>query len=311
LLEGLAATRPDPGAPLPEGFGALLDEGLLEAWSTAGGVLANLRPDHIVIVDYRNVGAFAAIEEYDKKTPVTLLALGSDDYNLACPHFTPIFARADGVLTVSNWESKVIEASQAGTDKVHRIGAPLSTNPSERSEPNGWVGDNDYVLVVTGAASREIHEETELARILRLHRPQTRVAISHPDAFIVWHNGRHTKSWAIEKRSDMNRLMAWATVTVDLRPGELLARRCLDSLLRDTPIVVPANSRARQHAECGGGGLWYSTPGELAWCVDALLDPAIHRTFAAQGRAYAEAEYGSTERFVTRVSEACGLPARA
>jgi hypothetical protein len=101
--------------------------------------------------------------------------------------------------------------------------------------------------------------------------------------------------------------MAWARVTVDLRPGRLFARRCIDSLLYGTPIVVPHDSRAREHAERGRGGLWFASPGELTLCVEALLEPSAHDAFADQGRQYAESEYGSTDHFIHRVVEGCGL----
>ncbi len=104
-------------------------------------------------------------------------------------------------------------------------------------------------------------------------------------------------------------LASWLghAVTVDLHPGSLFARRCLDSLLYGTPIVVPHDSRAREHAEQGRGGLWFTDPSELIWCIEAMLDPSTRDTFGAQGRAYAEEQYGSTDRFIQRVTSACGL----
>ena len=101
--------------------------------------------------------------------------------------------------------------------------------------------------------------------------------------------------------------MAWARVTVDLRPGPLFARRCVTSLLFGTPIVVPAGRRAREHAERGRGGLWSSNASELVWGVEALLDPPTRAAASAQGLAYAEEEYGSTDRFIDRVVAACGM----
>ena len=53
------------------------------------------------------------------------------------------------------------------------------------------------------------------------------------------------------------------------------------------------------------------SPAELTWCVEALLEPSTHDAFADQGRAYAEAEYGSTDRFIDRVVEGCGLASAA
>ena len=46
---------------------------------------------------------------------------------------------------------------------------------------------------------------------------------------------------------------------------------------------------------------------ELTWCIESLLDPAVAATFGAQGTAYAEDGFGSTDRFIGRVVAACGL----
>jgi hypothetical protein len=190
---------------------------------------------------------------------------------------------------------------------VHRIGAPLAANPSALTEPNTWVGSTDYILVVTHSGAEEDHVETELSRLIRLRFPDNPVGICHTDCFRAWHQGRVSQGWAVERASDMARLMAWARVTVDLHPTRLLARRCVDSLLYGTPIVVPDESRAREHAELGRGGLWFSNAAELTWCVEALLEPSTGTTFGAQGQSYAQAEYGSTDRFIERVLASCGL----
>ena len=112
---------------------------------------------------------------------------------------------------------------------------------------------------------------------------------------------------AVERSSDVARLDG-------LGPGHrrsptrtLFARRCVESLLYGTPIVVPHDSRAREHAERGRGGLWFANAPELAWCIEAMFDPPIREAFSAQGRAYAEAAFGSTDRFIERVLAACGL----
>jgi len=143
--------------------------------------------------------------------------------------------------------------------------------------------------------------------MLRVRFPENPVGIAHNDAFCAWHKGRVNKGWPIERSSDRDRLMAWARATVDLRPGRFFARRCVTSMLYGTPIVVPHDSRAREHAERGRGGLWFTNPTDLSWCVEAFLDPETRAVFSAQGRAYAEAEYGSSDRFINRVLDACRL----
>lgn len=284
----------------------LMDQGLIEPWDSAPGVLAELQPDLIVIAGHANVGALAAVDRSRSGAPVALVALGSDGQSLAFPHFNPLFDRAVTVLAVTERERTLIIESH-GDDKVHRIGAPLGANKSALSEPNTWVGDTGYILVITDVRSDEPHEETELSRLVRVRFPDIPVGIVHRDSFCVWHHGRLSRGWAPERSSDLARLMAWARLTVDLRPGRLFARRCIDSLLYGVPIVVPEGSRAREHAERGRGGLWFANPAELTWCIEALMDPAIRDRLGEQGRAYAEEEYGSTDRFIDRVTSACKL----
>lgn len=211
---------------------------------------------------------------------------------------------------------------------VHRIGLPGAADPTALREPNTWVGDTGYVLVLANAPGepveppdeddpesrrayeqREARPEATLARLLRFAFPDVPVGIASTRDFSVWHQGRLSMGWPIERSSDLARLVAWAAVTVDLRPGPLVARRCIDSLLYGTPIVVPAESRAREHAELGRGGLWFSSPGELVWCVEAILDPEVGPVLGSQGKQYAEQHYGSTTGFITRVLDAVGLEA--
>ena len=313
LIEGLSETGASGDVPGSPELSSLLDQGLVGPWGDASDILSALQPDLAVIAGHQNVGALNAVDRHDPGLPVTLLALGADADSIAFPHFASVCARADTVLAVTESERLAIVEHHGRPDAVRRIGAPLSANPSALSEPNGWVGDTGYLLVLTGVDSEdEEHPEYELSRVLRLSFPDRPVGITHTDAFCAWHGGRLNEGWPIERSSDLARLMAWARITVDLRPGRLFARRCVDSLLYGTPIVVPADSRAREHAQRGRGGLWFENPAELAWCVESLLEPPTHDTISAQGLSYAEEEYGSTDRFVERVAEACGLaPATA
>jgi hypothetical protein len=190
---------------------------------------------------------------------------------------------------------------------IQRIGAPLAANPSALTEPDLAVGSTDYALVIADVDSREEHWENRMVDIMRMRFPDRRLAVSQNDALCVWHRGRPERGLPVQRSGDLARLMAWARVTVDLRPGRLFARRSIESLLYGTPIVVPADSRARQHAELGHGGLWFANPAELTWCVEAMFDPEIRTSLGAQGRVYAEREFGSTDRFIERVTTACGL----
>jgi hypothetical protein len=293
--------------PVDPALRPLLDRDLIEPWRGATGVLGAVRPDAVVIAGHQQVGALDAVQRAVPDVPLTLLALGSDLASLAFPHYRPLFDQSQHVLAVTATEGDEIARRHPGGGAVHRIGAPMAANTSALSEPNPWVGTTEYVLVITDAESETDDEAVELARLIRLRFPDNPIAISYTDTFVAWHGGRWTTGWPVERSSDLGRLMAWARAVVDLRPGRLFARRCVDALLFGTPIVVPADSRAREHAQQGGGGLWFSTPSELTWCIEALLRPEQREPFSHQGQAYAEEYFGSTQRFTERVVQGTGL----
>jgi len=307
LIEAVTASGATGGGRVPAAVGPLLDRGVVDPWAGASDVLDRLRPDLVVVAGHQHVGAIDAVDRADPDVPVALLALGTDLDSLDFPHFDRVFDRAGAVLAVTDTERLAVAAAHPHPERAHRIGAPMAANDSALSEPNPWVGTTDYAIILTDAHSEAEEEVVELARLIRLSFPEQPIGISYRDVFVVWHEGRWSAGWPVERSSDLGRLMAWSRMTVDLRPGPLFARRCVDSLLFGTPIIVPAGSRAQEHAQRGRGGLWYSSPGELMWCIEALFDPDTRGALGKQGRAYAEEEYGSTDRFIERVVGAVGL----
>jgi|NGEPerStandDraft_6_1074524.scaffolds.fasta_scaffold01411_8 hypothetical protein len=309
LVEALSSSKTPWVSGESAELSALLDRDLIDPWEPATHVLNALRPDHVVIAGHQNVGALKAVERTGLGAPISLIALGSEPHTIGCPHFGQVFSRARTILAVTETERLSIVEHHGRPEAVIRIGAPMAANPSALTEPNGWAGNTKYILVLTDSASEEDHPHAELCRLIRLRFPDMTMGFSHTDAFCVWNDGRLHQGWAIEKSSDLARLLAWAHLTIDLAPGPLFARRCVDSLLYSTPIVVPEDSAGREHAERGRGGLWFGSPIELTWCIEAMADQSTRDTFGAQGRRYVEAEYGSTDRFIDRVATACGLAA--
>jgi hypothetical protein len=307
VLAALAASTPSAGRQTTAELDQLLDLDLVEPWSPASAVLDDLRPDLVLLVDHRNVGGLAALDRYDSDVPTVVLALAGDDDHLSFPHFNPVVERASHVLTVTETERRAVAGRFGREGTTHRIGASLAANASAFSEPNTWVGDSAYLLVLTDRNSDEDHPQNELARLIRMRFSDRPVGITHTNGFFAWHEGRVNSGWPVERSSDEARLMAFAAVTVDLRCPELYGRAAVESLLYGTPIVVPDLSLAREHAQRGRGGLWFADPAELTWCIESLLDPIINESMRSQGRDYAENEYGSTDRFIDRVTVACGL----
>ncbi|MHB1712279.1 MAG: glycosyltransferase [Acidimicrobiales bacterium] len=307
LIQAISDTGPGRTGRLVPRLGALLDEDLVGIWAGASAILARLGPDFVVIAGHQLVGALDAVDRLSPDVPTVLLALGDDLDSLAFPHFDRVFDRCETVIVITETERLAVIERHVRPDRVHRVGAPMAADPSVLNEPNTWVGETEYIFVTTGTAGTDHGEASSLAHLLRLRFPGIPVGVSATDRFCVWHQGRLSEGWPIERSSDTSRLMAWARVVVDLKPGPLFARRCVESLLYGTPIIVPGSSRAREHGELGRGGLWFDTPGELTWCVESMLAPEVRSVFSAQGKEYAEDMFGSTEGFVERILRSTGI----
>ncbi|MHB8329883.1 MAG: glycosyltransferase [Acidimicrobiales bacterium] len=285
------------------GAGALLEDD--EPWEPSASIIEALRPDLVVLAGHTDVGSLRVCERVCPGVPLILVPLVTDARTLALAHFAPIFERAHAVLVFTDTEQGAV-AGRYPTVPVHRVGVPLAANPSVQREPNTHLGEREYALVVTGGRGDDSSWAAALTRVLGVRFPQRHVAVSALDRLAVFHDGEIVETAAVERGTDLLRLVAWARMMVDLRPGTLFARRCVESLHYATPIVVPESSRAREHAESGAGGLWFEGPSDLTGCVEALFDSDTADALGQQGKAYAELHYGTTESFMTRLAAVVG-----
>ncbi|HXW35561.1 MAG TPA: hypothetical protein VEJ87_13365, partial [Acidimicrobiales bacterium] len=130
--------------------------------------------------------------------------------------------------------------------------------------------------------------------------PERPVSAIFNDHLDVWTRGSCNRVVPFTGETDLGRLLAWARVTVDLRPGRLFARASLISLRYGTPIVVPELSRAKQHAEDGGCGLWYRDGAEMLEGLSLLLDESKGTRLGKSGALYTKEHFGSPSLFRDR-----------
>ncbi len=173
------------------------------------------------------------------EVPISVLALAAEWDDQDPNTGVPALDRAGSILVVTDDGREALADFPGGHGPVHVIDAPLAANPSAGSEPDPLVGYAAYVVVHTDVDERAADPAVELAHLVRITFPDRVVAVLHTDACCVWRRGRVDRTEPIHRPSDIARLTAWAWLTVDLRPGRLFARRCLESLLFGTPIVVP------------------------------------------------------------------------
>ncbi len=272
--------------PLSSTIEALVMGELSKCWEPAVRALQEIAPDLVVLADYRQGGAVRALDSLMPPPEVVVVPLGTDVGAMVLPAFSELFRRADAALVFTDMERKALEAVYRDLE-THHVGLPMAANQSVLREPNTWTGEKDYVVVLSGVREDSNEWPSVLARLLQARFAGRKLALVASDSFTVMDEGILKRPPGAVKGSDFLRLMAWADVTVDLRPGRLFARRTLESLLYGTPIVVPATSRAEEHAEAGGG-LWYENPSDLLCTVDALLSSDLGRQLGLRGKQYAE-----------------------
>jgi glycosyltransferase involved in cell wall biosynthesis len=196
---------------------------------------------------------------------------------------------------------------------VRRVGLHVAVNPLAAERRHNGIGFTGYLLILTdrdaggpgeAAPGRPRGERpTPLAAWVTARFPRLDVVVVENAMAWVWRARSLRGLVGVDTRTDLWRLMAHARMVVDLRPGPLVARECVEAQRFGTPVIVPAGTPAADLA-AAGGGLWFRDVAELLGCVAAFGDDAVRDTLGAQGRAVADERYGDPDRFVDRMAAA-------
>ena len=193
-----------------------------------------------------------------------------------------------------------------GSDAPDFIGLHVPINPLAATHRHNGLGFTGYLLVLSDRVGPpDVSPPTPMVAWLTARFPDKEVVVVEDATAAVW-RGRVLRGIVdVYTRTDLWRLVAHARVTVDLAPGPIIARECVESLRFGTPILVPAESAARPHAEAGGGMTFSGYP-ELLAGVAHLLDESVRATMSSRGRSYADTHYGDQRAFVDSVARALG-----
>ena len=217
-------------------------------------------------------------------------------------HRAPVLTVAPGDVTAGH-----------ASDGIE-LDIPVTVQSAARSGPLNGIGCADYVLVLgagappVGATDADTAAAPALpagARWLIARFSRSFVLTLEHGVLTVWRRRSPLGSLRIGTRMDLWRLMAFARVTVDLRPGPLLARESVESMLLGTPIVVPDEGIAAYHARHGAGARYRDVAGLLD-SVERQTEVGSEAGRAAQ--AYAESRHGSPVRLIEQVRAGFSLP---
>lgn len=195
---------------------------------------------------------------------------------------------------------------------VHHVGLYARVDPGASGRRHhGLRSVPEYVLVLGDRPGvPTTPTPSDRARWLLARFPRRYVVVLEGGVARAWRSRSCIAQFDVHTRMDLWILMAQAQGVVDLLPGDVYARECVESLRYGVPIVVPGGSAADRLARAAGGMRFDST-GELLSCVEALGDPATRATLASGGREVSDRWYGDPHGFTTRLAGALGLPAPA
>ncbi len=193
---------------------------------------------------------------------------------------------------------------------VHHVGLYARVHPGAGGRRHYGLGAiPDYLLVLgdrSGVPSTP--SPSERARWLLARFAREHVVVVEGGVARAWRSRSCVAQFGVHTRMDLWILMAQARGVVDLLPGKVYARECVEALRYGVPVVVPSGGAAGRLAKAGGGARFSSTADLLAR-VEALLDPATRANLAAAGREMADRWYGNPRALVARLAEALGLAA--
>ncbi len=181
------------------------------------------------------------------------------------------------------------------------VGMHVSVNPLAAAHRHAGLGFTGYVLVLSDRSDTPpVQPPTPAVAWLTARFHDRHIVVVEGGTAAAWKGRALRGVVGVETRTDLWRLLAHAGVVVDVAPGTIIGRECIESLLLGTPIVVPEKSTAAAHAR-SGGGMTYSAVADLLDAVELLSDEKARSSVADRGRAYAEEYYGNAARFVDRV----------
>jgi glycosyltransferase involved in cell wall biosynthesis len=255
--------------------------------------------DVAVFIDAGLASTAAGIDAVASRMPTVVVPLAAPSPKLALPVVREALDRATVILATSRAEAALVGRIAPAT-KVEVVGSVLRVHDlARRNEP--LLYEKDRVVVVGDWETfpapvslvllvRRLNDALGDDVGVRLVGPGWE---SLPDDVRAAH---------AESRFDTWRWVCRAIAVWDPTPDRLLGRDVLESLAYGTPVITHARGASREHAEGGDGGLWYRNERELLRCIRELADRRdAAATLGAQGRAYAEREFGDPKAFVARV----------
>jgi hypothetical protein len=265
--------------------------------------------DLVLVAGLDHAAGRQLAEGRPRSVRLALLPLAGGDPGLELAFRDALLRAADVVVCTSPFERELLEqrAKLAGAapGDLADVGLQLDVNElAARTRPLDVDEEGFLLVLVDWPPGTLAPDGRALLGHLRARLPTVPMVVLEHDATTVGPALRRRRARPVRRRTDLWRLVARASATVDLRRPLPLAREVVESLRFGTPVIVRAGTVGEGHAAASGGGLWFAGPAELVEAVAMATEPGLRGRLAAAGRRYADAAYGDTTAFVERVGRA-------
>ena len=179
-------------------------------------------------------------------------------------------------------------------------GVHVPVNPLAVLHRHHGFGFTGYLLVLSGGSEPGNDPPPAVAWLSAAFHDADVLVVENAVAS-AW-KGRALRGMvSVDTRIDLWRLIAHASVCIDLHPGPYIARECVEALRFGTPIIVPEHpGPAVVHAQSGGGST-FGDPDELLAAATRMRSEGERSAASAAGRRYADARFGDPMALVERM----------
>ncbi len=303
LRSAIGAGR--PASDVPMAALTLLREYDGEAPGVAE-VLEEVAPKAIVLVGSYQPWNLDALGRRGSSRPRIVAIPFCSDSDLVPGDLARMIDAADVVGTIHPDEPEAIARIDPGraTDVVP-IELAFSSNIHVRSGPLAGLGRfGRYALLVRNWPSGTPRVARPVTREV-LREVLGRVTVVEVDGVRWWaSNKRDALPLQVNyNRVNFARLVADASLTVDVRPQGPVGRLAIESMLYGVPALVPDNTAAKAHVAAANGGLWYRDVGELFDGARVIAHTPLGKILAQQAERYSRVKHGDINAFVARTAE--------
>src|ERR1700683_126478 len=184
-------------------------------------------------------------------------------------------------------------------------GVYVPVHPLANRHRHHGFGFPGYHLVLSGRTAAEDEPPDEVAWLSAAF-PDEHVVLVEQAVASAWRARALRGRVSVDTRMDLWRLLAHAAVCVDLGPGDLVARECIEALRPGTPGVAPSGGGPGAALAGAGAAVTYGDPGALVDAVGALRHAPTRQPASERGRRHADAQHGDPARSVERLGQLLG-----